>query len=304
MEWKVIILLAICLCLLVMLTSMLRRIKKINEILEEIMNGNLDRRIVIGPYSPFSDLCYKINQIMMDNKERLIRTERLERRNDQLMTSLSHDIRTPLTSIIGNLDAIHYQYINGEASVDSIESARKKAYVLKCYLDDLFQWFKLNSREESVELKSVDLVEETRIIFANWIAAFEGKGISYDFAFNKEEICANVDQIFYERAINNLLKNVLEHSEATQVYIELKQIDGKVVIQVCDNGRGISREELPFVFDRLYKGDTARNSGGSGLGLSIAKELIQLQRGEIYVKSIRGQGTKFLIEFAQNSINE
>ncbi len=304
MEWKGIILFAICLCLLAMVAGMLRRIKKINEILEEIMDGNLDRRIVIDPRSPFSDLCYKINQIMMDNKERRIQAERLERRNNELMTSLSHDIRTPLTSIIGNLDAIHYQYMNEEASVDSVESAREKAYVLKCYLDDLFQWFKLNSREERVELKPVDLVEETRIIFANWISAFEEKGILYDFVSDQEEIYADIDKIFYERAIHNLLKNVLEHSEAAQVCIELKQMDGKVIIQVCDNGRGIPKEEIPFVFDRLYKGDSARSSRGNGFGLAITKELIQLQKGEIFVKTIRGQGTKFFIVFAQNSISQ
>ncbi|MCI9440295.1 MAG: HAMP domain-containing histidine kinase [Ruminococcus sp.] len=304
MEWKGIILFAICLCLLAMVAGMLRRIKKINETLEEIMDGNLDRRIVIDPRSPFSDLCYKINQIMMDNKERRIQAERLERRNNELMTSLSHDIRTPLTSIIGNLDAIHYQYMNEEASVDSVESAREKAYVLKCYLDDLFQWFKLNSREERVELKPVDLVEETRIIFANWISAFEEKGILYDFVSDQEEIYADIDKIFYERAIHNLLKNVLEHSEAAQVCIELKQMDGKVIIQVCDNGRGIPKEEIPFVFDRLYKGDSARNSRGNGFGLAITKELIQLQKGEIFVKTIRGQGTKFFIVFAQNSISQ
>ena len=75
-------------------------------------------------------------------------------------------------------------------------------------------------------------------------------------------------------------------------------------ITVIDNGRGIPKEEIPFVFDRLYKGDSARNSRGNGFGLAITKELIQLQKGEIFVKTIRGQGTKFFIVFAQNSISQ
>lgn len=126
MEWVALLCLAICVCLAAVIVSMLRQIKKINSILDEIIDGELDRRIVIGPHSPLAGICYKINQIMMDNKERLIHTKRLERRNDKLMTSLAHDIRTPLTSIIGNLDAIHYQLICGDTSKESIESAREK----------------------------------------------------------------------------------------------------------------------------------------------------------------------------------
>lgn len=300
MEWVAMLCLAICVCLAVVIVSMLKQIKKINSILDEIIDGELDRRIVIGPHSPLAGMCYKINQIMMNNKERLIHTKRLERRNDKLMTSLAHDIRTPLTSIIGNLDAIHYQFICGDTSKESIESAREKAYVLKSYLDDLFQWFKLNSKEEKVELQTVELVEETRVIFANWIASFEGKGMAYDFIVDKEEIFADIDHIFYERAVNNLLKNVLEHSEAERVWVELDQTAAKTVIRVCDNGQGIKKEEIPFVFDRLYKEDSARSSSGSGLGLAITKELVQLQGGKISVESVPFRRMSFTIEFPRN----
>ena len=101
---------------------------------------------------------------MMDNKERIAQTRRQEHRNEKLMTSLSHDIRTPLTSIIGHLDAVHYQYIHGEMNAESVRQAREKAYVLKDYLDDLFQWFKLNSKEEKAEMEPLDIVEETRAV--------------------------------------------------------------------------------------------------------------------------------------------
>lgn len=170
----------------------------------------------------------------------------------------------------------------------------------KSYLDDLFQWFKLNSKEEKVELQTVELVEETRVIFANWIASFEGKGMAYDFIVDKEEIFADIDHIFYERAVNNLLKNVLEHSGAERVWVELDQTAAKTVIRVCDNGQGIKKEEIPFVFDRLYKEDSARSSSGSGLGLAITKELVQLQGGKISVESVPFSRMSFTIEFPRN----
>ena len=239
MRIEMIVFIGICLGLLFLLADIRRQMKKINRVLDEIIAGETDRRIIIKKSSFLSDTCYKLNQIMMDNKERIIQTKRLERRNEKLMTSLSHDIRTPLTSIIGHLDAIHCQYVHGEMNAESVRQAREKAYVLKDYLDDLFQWFKLNSKEEKAEMEQLDIVEETRAVFANWIAAFERNGISYDFVSDMDEIQTSMDKVFYERIVNNLLKNAMEHSGASKIWIEIAQTDITVIVKVCDNGMGI-----------------------------------------------------------------
>ena len=101
MQIEMIVLMMICLGLILLLAGICRQIKKINHVLDEIIEGETDRRIIIRKHSFLSDTCYKFNQIMMDNKERIIQSKRQERRNEKLMTSLSHDIRTHLTSIIG-----------------------------------------------------------------------------------------------------------------------------------------------------------------------------------------------------------
>ena len=279
-----------------LLAGIWRQIKKINQVLDEIIEGKTDRRILIRKYSLLSDTCYKLNQIMMDNRERIIQTKRQEHRNEKLMTSLSHDIRTPLTSIIGHLDAVHYQYIHGEMNAESVRQAREKAYVLKDYLDDLFQWFKLNSKEEKAEMEPLDIVEETRAVFANWVAAFERNGISYDFISDMDEIQTSMDRVFYERIVNNLLKNVMEHSGASKIWIEIVQTGVTVVVKICDNGVGIPEKAIPFVFDRLYKVDDARSSKGSGLGLAIVRELVLIQGGNIFVEP-RKKGSCFVMEF-------
>lgn len=289
-------LIVICLGLMFLLAGIWRQIKKINQVLDEIIEGKTDRRILIRKYSLLSDTCYKLNQIMMDNRERIIQTKRQEHRNEKLMTSLSHDIRTPLTSIIGHLDAVHYQYIHGEMNAESVRQAREKAYVLKDYLDDLFQWFKLNSKEEKAEMEPLDIVEETRAVFANWVAAFERNGISYDFISDMDEIQTSMDRVFYERIVNNLLKNVMEHSGASKIWIEIVQTGVTVVVKICDNGVGIPEKAIPFVFDRLYKVDDARSSKGSGLGLAIVRELVLIQGGNIFVEP-RKKGSCFVMEF-------
>lgn len=289
-------LIVICLGLMFLLAGIWRQIKKINQVLDEIIEGKTDRRILIRKYSLLSDTCYKINQIMMDNRERIIQTRRQEHRNEKLMTSLSHDIRTPLTSIIGHLDAVHYQYIHGEMNAESVRQAREKAYVLKDYLDDLFQWFRLNSKEEKAEMEPLDMVEETRAVFANWVAAFEGNGISYDFVSDMDEIWISMDRIFYARIVNNLLKNAMEHSGASKIWIKIEQAGITAAVKICDNGVGIPEKAIPFVFDRLYKVDDARSSKGSGLGLAIVRELVLIQGGNIFVEP-RKKGSCFVMEF-------
>ena len=296
MDIGMIALIVICLGLMFLLAGIWRQIKKINQVLDEIIEGKTDRRILIRKYSLLSDTCYKLNQIMMDNKERIIQTKRQEHRNEKLMTSLSHDIRTPLTSIIGHLDAVHYQYIHGEMNAESVRQAREKAYVLKDYLDDLFQWFKLNSKEEKAEMKPLDIVEETRAVFANWVAAFEGNGISYDFVSDMDEIWISMDRVFYERIVNNLLKNAMEHSGASKIWIKIEQTGITAAVKICDNGVGIPEKAIPFVFDRLYKADDARSSKGSGLGLAIVRELVLMQGGKIFVEP-RKKGSCFVMEF-------
>ena len=296
MDIGMIALIVICLGLMFLLAGIWRQIKKINQVLDEIIEGKTDRRILIRKYSLLSDTCYKLNQIMMDNKERIAQTRRQEHRNEKLMTSLSHDIRTPLTSIIGHLDAVHYQYVHGEMNAESVRQAREKAYVLKDYLDDLFQWFKLNSKEEKAEMEPLDVVEETRAIFANWVAAFEGNGISYDFVSDMDEIWISMDRIFYARIVNNLLKNAMEHSGASKIWIKIEQTGITAAVKICDNGVGIPEKAIPFVFDRLYKADDARSSKGSGLGLAIVRELVLIQGGNIFVEP-RKKGSCFVMEF-------
>lgn len=296
MDIGMIALIVICLGLMFLLAGIWRQIKKINQVLDEIIEGKTDRRILIRKYSLLSDTCYKLNQIMMDNKERIIQTKRQEHRNEKIMTSLSHDIRTPLTSIIGHLDAVHYQYVHGEMNAESVRQAREKAYVLKDYLDDLFQWFKLNSKEEKAEMKPLDIVEETRAVFANWVAAFEGNGISYDFVSDMDEIWISMDRVFYERIVNNLLKNAMEHSGASKIWIKIEQTGITAAVKICDNGVGIPEKAIPFVFDRLYKADDARSSKGSGLGLAIVRELVLMQGGKIFVEP-RKKGSCLVMEF-------
>lgn len=270
-------------------------VKMIENVLENVIEGNFDRRIVIKNNSAMAELCFKINVILGNCKQIITDKTIAEKENRALMTSLSHDIRTPLTSIIGYLDAMIYLDGNQELSREFIETARRKAYLLKQYVDNLFQWFKLNSKEQQFDIKKIEVVELTKIIFANWIETFEQYHMEYEFVNDIETAYVLIDETAFERIMNNLIQNVLEHSGASIIKVGIHKEKENIRVSVEDNGIGISATEQKRIFERLYKGDASRSKKGSGLGLAITRKLVDALKGELHVESEEGMGTKFIL---------
>lgn len=161
------------------------------------------------------------------------------------MTSLSHDIRTPLTSIIGYTDAIKKELLknglndkydlqnviennntleNNNVIENYIDIVREKSYSLKEYLDNVFDWFKLNSNEFYLDLKDTEITELSRNIIKSWIVIFEEKDIDFDIEIEEKEIICNLDQNAYARVINNIIQNAVEHSKTKKFKFQLKKI--------------------------------------------------------------------------------
>ncbi len=315
-------LLAISLFLNIVLCSKVISInKKISEsieVLDDIKKGNGNRKILSKDEDNFSEIIYKINEIVYIYEEKLAEFRKMENANNQLLTSLSHDIRTPLTSIIGYTDAIkkellkdglNYKYDlqsviennntleNNNVIENYIDIVREKSYSLKEYLDNVFDWFKLNSNEFYLDLKDTEITELSRNIIKSWIVIFEEKNIDFDIEIEEKEIICEIDQNAYARVINNIIQNAVEHSKTKKIQISIKEEFRKIFITIKDFGVGIEPDDLEHIFDRLYKCDKARNKVGSGLGLYITKELVEKMNGCIDVKSEVGEGTEFEIMF-------
>lgn len=310
------LLLNIVLCCKVI--SINKKISESNEVLDDIKKGNGNRKILSKDNDNFSEIIYKINEIVYLYEEKLTEFRKKENANNQLLTSLSHDIRTPLTSIIGYTDAIkkvllkyglNYKYDlqsvienhntleNNKIIENYIDIVREKSYSLKEYLDNVFDWFKLNSNEFYLDLKDTEITELSRNIIKSWIVIFEEKDIDFDIEIEEKEIICNLDQNAYARVINNIIQNAVEHSKTKKIQISIKESNRKIFITIKDFGVGIEPDDLEHIFDRLYKCDKARNKVGSGLGLYITKELVEKMNGCINVKSEVGEGTEFEITF-------
>lgn len=274
--------------------------KELAEALADVRNGNGNRRVLTDPNQLLSPLVYEINDIVHSYEDRIATFQQAEETNKQLMTSLSHDVRTPLTTLIGYLDAAHKGVVTGEEREEYIETARQKAYDLKGYIDVLFDWFKLNSNEFTMSLQRAEAAELTRNILIDWIPIFEEQNIDYLIDIPDQPVMVDVDSDSYMRIINNLMQNVIAHSQASIVHVHLKEQENTMRLSVVDNGVGIEERDLKQIFSRLYKCDRGRSEKGSGLGLSIAYQLAEKMDGRLSAKSSLGQGAAFILTLPLN----
>ena len=278
-----------------------RRVKKqiseMSDTLADVKDGNGNRRILSASNELIAPLTYEINDIIVSYENRLSAFRQTDETNRQLMTSLSHDVRTPLTTLIGYLDAAHKGIVTGKDRDDYIETARRKAHDLKEYIDVLFDWFKFNSDEFAMEINTIEAGELTRDILIDWIPIFEDKQIEYHIDIPEQPFRVKLDTDGYMRILNNLIQNVIAHSRADKIKISLSKQSGNMKILLADNGTGIEKEDLKHIFERLYKCDKGRSEKGSGLGLSIVHQLVEKMNGTIMAESVPGNGTTFTLIF-------
>ncbi|HBY2902541.1 TPA: HAMP domain-containing histidine kinase [Clostridioides difficile] len=274
-----------------------RQISEMADALADVKNGNGNRRILSATNELIAPIAYEINDIIVSYENRLSAFHQTEETNKQLMTSLSHDVRTPLTTLIGYLDATHKGIVIGKDRDEYIETARRKAHDLKEYIDVLFDWFKLNSDEFAMQIQTIEATELTRNILIDWIPILEDKQIDYCVDIPEQPFRVKLDPDGYMRILNNLIQNVLAHSCANELKISLSKQNQSMKILLSDNGIGIEKEDLKHIFERLYKCDKGRSEKGSGLGLSITHQLVEKMNGTITVNSIQGKGTTFTLLF-------
>ncbi|MEH2932803.1 HAMP domain-containing sensor histidine kinase [Candidatus Ventrimonas sp. KK005] len=293
------IMLFIALLVILFLFTKLRRVRGqlsiIEEALEDIKSGNLNRRMLTKKNDMTRKICYGINEIAMNSQTQLIRQKQSEQAYKRLMTSISHDVKTPLASLVGYLEAIECKIVAGEEKDEYVHVAFEKAHYLKHFVEDLFEWVKLDSGEQIFRFEVLDLNEASRNIIADWISVLENSDFEYEFDIPETEYLMRIDINAYSRILNNLLQNVLIHSKGNKVILRISENDRQARITLADNGMGISPDHLPHIFERMYQCDQSRSAKGNGLGLSIVKELVAAHKGTIAADSAPDKGTIFTI---------
>ncbi len=231
----------------------------------------------------------ELGQAFNEMAQSLARQEALRR---NLMADIAHELRTPLTVIRGDLEAL----LDGiyEPTPEALASLQEESLLLSRLVDDLRALAQAEAGQLRLERERTDLAELLRGIVAAFDLQAESQGQILTLNLPPDLSPVDADAQRVRQVIVNLISNALRHAatEGGRVHVSASQHPGEVQISVVDNGPGIPAEDLPYVFDRFWRGKRGRVEG-SGLGLAIARELVRAHGGRIWVKSESGKGSGF-----------
>lgn len=256
----------------------------IQDGVKKIKDGALHHRIEVDGNGEFSKLAFNINSIS-DGLEKAVESElKSERLKTELITNVSHDIRTPLTSIITYVDLLK-QETNPEKAAEYIEVLEQKSQRLKVLTDDLFEAAKASSGTMPVQLEDIDIVSLLTQGLGEVNDKIEASQLDIKLQYPKHRVLVKADGKLLWRSIENLLSNIFKYAlTGSRVYIDIQDLGEEIMVtfkNISANELNIPVEEL---MERFKRGDESRSSQGSGLGLSIAESLIELQKGTFKIQ--------------------
>ncbi|WP_152657697.1 cell wall metabolism sensor histidine kinase WalK [Oceanobacillus sp. CFH 90083] len=277
--------------------SIINPISKLSTASKKISEGDLEYSVQSDKKDELGELANTFETMRLRLKEADREQKRYEQNRQELIASISHDLKTPLTSIKGYVKGIQDGVANTPEKLDRyMDTIYRTANDMDGLIDELFLYSKLDLKKEAFQLEKVDLYA----FFADFIEelAFnlekeQGKAILY--ADQEKAYIVEVDREKLRRVVMNIIQNSLKYmdKEQKEIQVNLTSEPDKIVVEMKDNGSGIKAEDIPYIFESFYRADASRNSatGGSGLGLSIVQKIIQEHGGEIWAESRPNQGT-------------
>lgn len=280
--------------IILLFLSMIYGIKKtldiivVNDVLRKVNEGNLQEDIKLDGSKAIRQLAHNINLIKAGYKEILEEGVQNEKLKTELISNVSHDLKTPLTSIINYVNILKSEDITDEERIEYLSILEKKSSKLKFLIEDLFEMSKINSGKIKLNRELIDILSLIHQGIGEYSTLYEEKNISFKVTTEEDAIYMNLDGKMMSRALENIIINALKYSlNNTRVYIDIELKDRFVKIAV----KNVANYEMDFdedeIFERFVRGDKSRNSKveGSGLGLAITKSIVELHGGEINIKT-------------------
>lgn len=271
---------------------------QINSWLEGIAEGRLDDEIA-AENSELAKVAKSINQMSLRLKQSIEEERLAERSKNDLITGVSHDLRTPLTSILGFLKAIEEDQYKDEVELRYyVNIAYEKARGLQKMIDDLFEYTRVN-HGLPLHASTLDLNTFLHQLVEEFVPQLQQRGLQCQVTATEPPVLIDADGELLARAFENLLTNAIQYgAEGKRIDISIGQRGTAAVVQFINYGEAIPPGSLPHLFERFYRVDASRSkqTGGTGLGLAIAKSIIEAHGGHITVSSNQ-QRTVFEICF-------
>ncbi|MHA6529325.1 sensor histidine kinase [Paenibacillus sp. BAC0078] len=286
--------------LLLMTRKSIVYLEDITKTLETISKGDLEVNIPVKSSDELGKLATTVNSMVYKLKILMEEEKSWEKTKNDLITNLSHDLRTPLTSILGYMELIaNLKYTDEENLKHYAGITFQKCNELKVLIDNLFEYSKLTNSELTINKHMLNLGELVEQVILGFIPALSEAEMEYRLFFSNEKIMMNADPLLLVRVFDNLISNAIKYgSEGKYLDIELSKANNEALIRIINYGEPIPDGDLPFVFERFYKADKSRleQTNGSGLGLAIVKSIIEMHGGTVTVSNWDGR-TAFEVRF-------
>jgi signal transduction histidine kinase len=278
----------------------LKQIQNISDELERILDEDTDEKLMLFTEDKeIKHLLEQINRTLEDRQNANAGYRRSELKTKRMLSNISHDLKTPLTVIIGYLEMLLMQE---NLEKDMVRKVSHKANELKEQIDRFFTLVKLEAGDTVLTMSKINLNEFCRETIVDFYNILTEKEFEVNINIPDPPVFVYADQEALGRILNNLISNAFRYGDAGHYLgLTLRRKDNFVFVDVIDHGKGIAYSEIPHVFDRLYTLEDSRNREiqGNGLGLTIAKSLAEKINGTLTLKSIQNEETVFTLKLQQ-----
>jgi len=266
----------------------------------EISDGNLTYRIKHNKGDEFDGVCSDFNEMASRLSEMVKQRQIDERNRKELIAGISHDLKTPLTSIKGHIEGLR----KGIASTPEMQEKylgimQGKTEDIEYIISQLFLFSKIDIGEFPFNFKTVDIGDELDKMVAGFADEYKERGLTVTLVEKEPGLFVSVDIVQFRNVIQNILDNSVKYSDKddAQAGIFCRKTGGSVSIAIKDNGPGVSDETLTKMFEAFYRSDISRNdpSKGSGLGLAISSKIVERLKGSIAAENVQGGGFRIII---------
>lgn len=277
--------------------GIIRPLKTLQYAAKQMSEGDLSNQIQVENDDEIGDLCKDIENMRIRLKELIEERLQYEEDSRELMSNISHDLKTPLTAIKGYAEGIMDGVADSPEKLDKyLKTIYNKANDMTALVDELSFYSKIDCNAVPYNFVCVNLDEYFSDCINELILDLEVKNIDigyFNYVDKDQQVWIDAEQL--KRVVNNIIGNSVKYLDKKKGLINIRIRDGieHVQIEIEDNGSGIAKSEMPYIFDRFYRTDTSRNSskGGTGLGLAISKKIIEDHGGKIWASGKESVGT-------------
>ncbi len=278
---------------------------KISAAVQNISQGDLNTSIEVVGDDEFSAMAANLNKMVGDIRELMDRERESEKTKNELITNIAHDLRTPLTSIIGYLELLSGE--KGEALPRDMERkyigiAYVKAKRLENLIEDLFGFTKMTYGKVAMKVAPVDIIKLLEQLLEEFYPSFADKNLVYELKSNVAGQVITADGNLLARLFDNLINNAIKYgAEGKRILVRVHATEEIVTVSVTNYGYVIPEEDIPLLFNKFYRVEQSRSlaTGGTGLGLAIAKNIVDMHGGIIQASSGLS-GTTFTVKLKVN----